>query len=517
MAWILLYSSRGNDLYHGQGYLNLMDVVFISGIIDAHKKNFRPFGTHQLAWYLRKNGYQTQVINYVQHAPEKLIKEALTKYITPKTKVVGLGIMSNGTELGIVLKKIESVLYWVKRTYPHVKIIAGGPLTNHLVRKYRNKMLFDYLFYGHGENTLLELCDHLYTDKNHPKTITVQGNTVIQESDANPERSHFKIENSSFEWSDNDFIQENESLPLELGRGCVFSCRFCSYPYIGKKVNDFNRSMECIEQELLRNYEKWKVTSYMMLDDTINASEERNLQFWQMTQRLPFKIKFAGYCRMDLLAKRPESEAVLFESGLRGVYFGLETFNQQAANLIKKGWNATHAKDYLPRLNNDLWKRQVGIQVGMIAGLPPETFEELKESNRWMIANEINHWKWHRLGINREKNSLFISEFDRNAEQYGFDWYVDNGKLYWKTEHATQRDAEEWVSDLTAEASSHYTYACWSLLELAQYDFDIQYMMKIPIKKNDLMPEIARRRKTFIRNYWSQLLNRPVKSIDFIG
>jgi hypothetical protein len=158
----------------------------------------------------------------------------------------------------------------------------------------------------------------------------------------------------------------------------------------------------------------------------------------------------------------------------------------------------------------------VGIQVGMIAGLPPESFEELKESNRWMIANEINHWKWHRLGINREKNSLFISEFDRNAEQYGFDWYVDNGKLYWKTEYATQRDAEEWVSELTAEASSHYKYAAWSLLELAQYDFDIQEMMKVPIIKNEFMKDISKRRKAFLRNYWGQLLNRQVKSIDFI-
>lgn len=492
-----------------------MDVVFLSGIIDAHNKNYRPFGTHQLAWYLRKNGYQTQVINYVQHAPEKLIKEALHKYITPQTKIVGLGIMSNGKELGTILKKMESILYWVKKNYPHVKIIAGGPLTNHLVRKFRNKMLFDYLFFGHGENTLLELCEHLSSGKDHPKMVTIQGNSVLQESDADPLKIRFKIEQSSFEWDDSDYIQEGETLPLELGRGCVFSCRFCSYPYIGKKVNDFNRHMDCIEQELRRNYAKWKITNYMMLDDTINASEERNKLFWEMTQRLPFKINFAGYCRMDLLAKRPESEMMLFESGLRGVYFGLETFNQQAAELIKKGWNATHAKEYLPRLHHDLWKKQVGIQVGMIAGLPPESFDELKASNQWLIDTEVNHWKWHRLGINREKNSLFISEFDRNAEKYGFDWYVDNGNLYWKTQYATQRDAEGWVSELTAVASPHYKYACWSLLELAQYKFDIQFMMKVSSKKNEFMPEMAKRRKEFLHNYWGQLLNRKIRPIDF--
>ena len=36
----------------------------------------------------------------------------------------------------------------------------------------------------------------------------------------------------------NDFILPGESLPLELSRGCIFKCRFCQYPNIGKDKDD---------------------------------------------------------------------------------------------------------------------------------------------------------------------------------------------------------------------------------------------------------------------------------------
>lgn len=496
-------------------FTRTMDVVFLAGVVDPQRRNYRPFATYQLSWYLRQHGYESQVVNFIHQAPEKLIREALAKYITPKTKILGLGLMTHPKDQQATIKKVESILYWAKKTYPHVKIVAGGPLTSFLVRHYRNKMLFDYIFYGHAENTLLELCDHLWRGGDHPKVTSIQGNDVIDENAADPKKIRFNIEQSRFEWHDSDHIQEGETLPLELGRGCVFACRFCSYPYIGKKVNDFNRSMDCIENELRRNYDKWKITNYYMLDDTINASHERNVEFYKMTQRLPFKIQFAGYCRMDLLAKRPDSEMMLFESGLRGVYFGLETFNQDAADLIKKGWNARNAKQFLPKLHHEIWKKRVGVQCGLIAGLPPQGFEELKDTNRWMIDHEINHWQWHRLGINREKNSLFTSEFDRNAESYGFDWYVDNGQLYWKTQYATQRDAENWVSQLVAEATPHFKYACWNLMEIVQYQLELPVMVNVVRASDPFRNKISLRRRDFLTNYWSQLLGRKVTNFDF--
>lgn len=484
-----------------------MDAVFLTACVTSRKMLYRPIGAYQVAWYLRQHDYNVQVVDFIHRLSDETILSIIDRYVTKETKVLGYGAMigMKDSESREFINKIERILIACRKKYPWITIVAGGSASSDLNRIFRNKTLFDYIFFGHAEDTMLALCNHLYRNQPAPQFEKLQGNRVIRETFVMPHDAKFNIELDNHMWHERDFIQPNETLPIELGRGCIFKCKFCQYPYIGKNKKDFNRCMELVKDEMLFNYEKWGTTNYYMLDDTFNADEVRIEEFAKMISTLPFKVNYATYLRLDLLAAHPQTEDMLLESGLLGAYFGIESFNQQASTLVGKPWNGKNAKEYLVKLHHDRWKKQVGFRAGFICGIPPETLNDCKETNKWCKENEMPNWYWHPLYINRDNYSEFVSEFDRNADQYGFEWYVDNGSVLWKTPYCTSRDAVTWKHQLVEEIKPFQKNAQWNLLELGNYGIDLkEARTKFQIDMD--WASINKMRSQFLKNYVNQLL-----------
>jgi radical SAM superfamily enzyme YgiQ (UPF0313 family) len=488
-----------------------MDLVFLTGCIPPgtdDKKIYRPLGAYQTAWYLRNYGYDVQVIDFINRIPENEIYKALQKFITNETKILAYGAMVSviAPETQIFLKKIERILKYVREHFPHVKIVAAGPAVTLLNRLYRNQSLFDYMLIGHAEDTMLALANHFVRNDPHPQFEKLDGNKIIRESFALPSKEKFDIQHCRHRWHKNDFIQPGESLPLELGRGCIFKCKFCQYPYIGKNKNDFTRNMDLVIEEIQHNYENWQTQNYYLLDDTFNADQDRLKLFSNAVQKLPFSIGYGAYLRIDLIHAHPESIELLKLSGLKGAYFGIETFNEDAAKLIGKSWIGKKGRDFLKTLYHDEWNKEVSVHTNFICGLPPERFEDYLETHEWLVETEIPHWNWAPLGINRDSHNEFTSEFDRNSEKYGFDWVLIDGKLQWKTDYCDGETAVKWRHQLNALKAGLIKPGCWDLIELGSFGVDLDWAMTQ--FRNDLpWEEIGKKRKSFLRSYWSALMN----------
>lgn len=483
-----------------------MDIIFLSSCVPKSLTTLmRPLGPYQVAWYLRKHNYSVQVLEFLFRMSEEEILKLIDSFVTKDTRIIGLGAMIQMTvqHMGSTIKKFENVLYAVKKRYPNIKIITGGPASPFWSRLHRNKTLFDYIFTGHAEDTMLALCDHIIRDAPHPQFEINDGNKFIRETFKMPHDHVFDIETDDHIWHDSDCIQPGEALPLELSRGCIFKCKFCRYPYIGKSKNDFARNMECIKNELIDNYNRFGATNYYMLDDTFNADQDRMAEFYKMTETLPFKINYATYLRTDLLAAHPDTQYMLLESGLKGAYLGIETLNPEAANLIGKNWNPK-AREYLPKLHNDIWQRQVNFHVGLICGIPPETFEDCLATGQFCIDNGMPGWLWYGLNVSRDSHDEFKSEFDINAERYGFEWITEDGKPMWKTKYATHKIALQWSVKLMEQAKPHQLLCGWYLMEVANYKYDINQYLHL---KEGAWPwrEINVKRNEFLENYVNDL------------
>ena len=300
-------------------------------------------------------------------------------------------------------------------------------------------------------------------------------------------------------------IQSAEVLPIELSRGCQFKCRFCRYPLLGKRKNTYIRDYKLIEKEFMENYERYGVTKYFFLDDTVNESDEKIEALAEIAQRLPFKLSWFGYNRLDLIGVKPHTIELLKQSGLKSAFFGIESFHPKASKIVGKGWNGAYGKDFLMELRES-WKDEINFHLAFIAGITGETSTDLDDTQQWCIDNQIASWRFSGLNINTSDNQIWKSEFDTNYRLYGYKFPYPNKTDYWVNNDWTSHTASMKAWDLTKKLQPYVRPAVWLLGELSTLGYDLDYLMRN--RKHELdWDDIKNRNKLFIETYVKEQLS----------
>jgi len=483
-----------------------MHGIFLSACVP-HRKTaiYRPLGPYQVAWYLREHGYDIQVIDFVYALENDQIEALIEKFITPETKFIGYGMMSDPNNPNIISLKTKfgTLMMSLRKKYPQLKFIFGGPNIHVWSPRFANGSLFDYYVKGYGEDQTLALFNHVYKGTAHPPFEITDGNKHLPEHIVTDEIKHFKFNTSRHKWHSSDCIQPGESLPIEFARGCIFKCAFCRFPHIGKGKNDFTREMECIKEELIYNYENFGTTVYFVTDDTFNADNNFVIAFTEMSKSLPFKLQYVAYTRADLIHAHPEQEDMFLENGMVSTFFGIETFHPEDSKMVGKAWSGKHAKDYVPYLYNEKWQKQIHLTMGLIIGFPNEYYEDFSKVNQWIVDNNIPSAMWHPLNIWRGP-MYYKSEFDLNAEKYGFKFRVVEGRQIWYTDHCDEFIAMDWASTLNNELKSKQTPSTWALTELSTLGLPLKETAKT-FNQNINWQLVEQKFNDFLKNYIKDL------------
>jgi radical SAM superfamily enzyme YgiQ (UPF0313 family) len=487
----------------------------------------RSIGAYQVAHHARKHGFTTQVIDFASMFDPEELESLVLQCIDDTTLAIGVST----TFLNFERKKVRPVsitkitennsglpedifnlLTTIKMKYPSIKIIAGGANSYHI----KNNSLIDVVFHGYSEATVI---DYLSEIKIGKKRIWPQlnGLTVIDGGTA-----HFDIENLDHFWHTNDCVLPKETLPIEISRGCIFKCKFCSYPLNGKKKFDYLRDPTRIKDELLKNYESYGTTNYFFTDDTFNDSTHKLEKLHEIITQLPFKIHFTAFLRMDLLYAHPKQILLLYEMGLASAFFGIESLNSATGKIIRKGMNPKLLKKFMIDLYNEHWKKEINFTCSFIIGLPGETLENIQTTYDWVKTAPFSSI-WFPFWIT--KDSHYKSEFDLNFEKYGYtiDDTIKN-KLksrngaasayndiisYWKNEHMTFQIAADLSAKFNDEGyfslNSGRKLSSWALLAILNYGYTLEEMREksmadFPIKT------IARLKYKLFNQYKIKLL-----------
>ena len=397
-------------------------------------------GPYKIASELRQHGFVVQVIEYFTAWTTRDLKIIIKKFVTQNTLWVGVSTtflaprdnsMADYTKLDL-LRNRDSSFYDKFKVFPyHVvvgrndwpeivdfirtinencKLVMGGHRVN--FSHDTKDPYIDYIISGEGESSALFLSLELQKDKTLPKNLSEPYNGY----------SH-----SVLRYEDNDLIFKKEHLPIEIARGCIFKCAFCSYPLTGKKLWEFNRNPHLVREEIELAYEKFDSTGFMFCDDTYNDSPEKVARFHQEFQKLNHKIEFSTYARLDLVISHWETAQLLYESGLRSVFFGVESFNHESAKSIGKGMHPQKLKEGLYRLK-ELCPDLV-ISLGMILGLPYDTEETLRKNHEWFLESDcpVDCVSYSPFYI--EFNSPFHpdnSKISNNPDKYGYQVHSHN-------------------------------------------------------------------------------------------
>ena len=216
---------------------------------NAGVTTYRPLGAHKIAGWLRQQGYSVKVIDFAGCMTTDQLVKITARHLDRETVAVGTsntfwpnhdGNMQPGEASSEIPQWVVQARSEVSDRWPRLKWIMGGTRT----------IEYDLTgwigFEGNAEDSLLSWLD------------SQAGTTRV--------RPQFDILHSCGPtFSDDDHISSSEVIPIELGRGCMFNCKFCGYTQIGKQPGTYLRDLQSLRAEILDIHQRWGVTRFYYL------------------------------------------------------------------------------------------------------------------------------------------------------------------------------------------------------------------------------------------------------------
>ena len=252
-----------------------------------------------------------------------------------------------------------------------------------------------------------------------------------------------------------DCWNENDVLSIELGVGCKFNCSFCTTPF--KKTDTLFQTVDNLVYTLSTAYEKYGVTHFNIVDETSNEVDEKYENLLTAVRQLDFQPHFTGYARLDMVAAKPYQIEQMAEIGIKGLFFGIETFNEKAAKMIRKGGPRQRLYDALKEIKTqipDLFR-----YGAFIIGLSYDNEKDIRAGFDYVLENELLHnFYMNALTVPViSDDDYWASDISKNPEKFGYEITgEDPGNLvYWKNDWTDWDSAVKLRKQLQEEVLSH--------------------------------------------------------------
>jgi hypothetical protein len=431
----------------------------------------RPMGLYRLRTVAESHGFSTEVIDFSWCVTEDQMLEFCKHCIGDNTLVFGIstiwwkGIDETRSDSDSMTKTYtwacSSFFEKFKQLYPHVKIVIGCSKYVPSLGAFDLEQFLDWKIEGFADESFPELLKHLSKKPNNLK-YTLLGNKQYA-VDSNTNHSVTDLSLIETVWEKGDMWRAHQPIPIELSRGCIFKCAFCTHPFLGKKTFEYIRSTEGIATELKRNYELFGTYRYQIADDTLNDSMEKLDRLHRAIDlaKLP-KFEFVAYIRPETIVTNPEMIPKLKELGIVGGYCGIESLNMPARRAIGKGMDINRVTDTLRKLVSE---SKVLLHASLILGLPGDTHDDPNKWLEFLTENKNNlfaSWGMHVLGISGSGTSLI----EKYPAKYGYTLGVfdkDFGFYQWRSPTMSSFAAGPLVKNFNQKSSKVLGIGGWGV------------------------------------------------------
>lgn len=451
------------------------DAVIIGGMaLDFHG---RPLGPFRLRTAASQAGYSVKVVDFASVLDADQLIDLLNHVVTDQTKVIGISTSWTDFLLGDGYLSYNT---WftaeffsrLKKQFPNCIFVGGGTRVDVDVGILQS---LDWFMLGFSDQAFVKLLDHVIRQQPQPRFNRHDKfkNTKVVDSNAHYLiEDHDQIETAMIAGDD---FKSYQPIPLEVSRGCIFKCSFCTHPFLGKKSYDYIRSPQSIASELKRNYELFGTYRYAITDDTFNDSIEKldRVRLAIELAKIP-NFEFVAYIRPEILITKSQMIPMLADMGLKGALFGVESLNNKARKFVGKGTDVARVLD----VANQLATRGVKLHATMILGLPGDTVEDWYAWHEHFKSNSdslFKSWSYHALNI-RNRNVQFdnvnegYSVFEKDPAQYGYfdhNGSVQRGErfLHWiNAQGITQQQAVQHQEILTRKTYEDCRIGGWQVV-----------------------------------------------------
>jgi len=276
--------------------------------------------------------------------------EILHEILREKPRIVGLGVYIWNVE------QTTRLVADLKRVRPDVTVVLGGPEISHEIESQEIAQLADYVIAGEADLAFRELCQAVLEGEGESSKII-----LAPLPDFNRVQLPYDL------YSDEDIA--HRVLYVEASRGCPFTCEFClsalDVPVRQAPLEEF---LHAIQQLLDRGARRFK-----FVDRTFNLNVRVGAAILQF-----FLDRYSPgmFLHFEMIPDRfpePLRELVRrFPDGALQFEVGIQTFNEQVAQLISRRQNNARVEENLRFLREETG---VHVHADLIVGLPGESLE----------------------------------------------------------------------------------------------------------------------------------------------
>jgi len=350
----------------------------------------RPVNIAYLAAYLREHGIGVTILDYeVTPYSDAHFAAVLDE---KKPALVGVSCMTPTINGGAGLCAFAKSIARDKGLQPLVTVV-GGPHANGIpVQTLEEFPAFDYLVYGEGEVTLLELCRRIQDggdDAAIDGLVFRRDGEVVQ----NPPRALIE-DLDSIPFPARDLIEygpetghavrgvSNSTPAIELftSRGCPIGCSFCAIQTtIGNRARF--RDVASVERELRQVQQVHPFTHLIIADDTFTLKQDRAMALCEAFQRNGIR---SWSCDTRANAVSKELLDAMKKSHCLKVAFGVESGSQRIIDRTGKKITIEQVEQAVR------WAKESGIKQiegNFIIGADPcETPEEVDMTRKLICS-----------------------------------------------------------------------------------------------------------------------------------
>ena len=313
--------------------------------------------------------------------------------------------------LGVSITSVEQIIpgltlaYLVKQSAPDIHITVGGSVFTKLVDRIERDgspvfQFLDSIIVHEGETPLLKLVQEFRGGGDLSKVPNLvwedKGKVKVNRPFAKEDLN--KLPTPDFDGMPFDlYLSPERCLPLMGSRGCYWErCAFCSIPF---DHMDFHvRYAENVVDDVRNLKEKYDCNYFFFTDEALPINFMRT--FASKIVEAELDIQWTGELKFEKSLLTENRMELLYQSGLRKLIFGLESYSQRVLDAMKKGVEV----EVIDKTVEECLRIGIAMHFYLITGFPTETETEARESVEFVINN--------RRLLDSPGFSCIISQFD---------------------------------------------------------------------------------------------------------
>ena len=344
------------------------------------------FGISYIASLLKERGHRIELVVLSPLSGRKNF-DILDKYL--KNNTYGMACF---TAVTTEYPFMAGIADYIKKNYPEIYLIAGGAHAS-LCPDEVIKDSFDALCMNEGEYPVLELIEKLYRKEN-PSGIANLWIKTGKEIEKNAPRPFlqdldllpFPEHDVWFQWV-NEPVEQNHFINILLGRGCPFSCTYCSNHALRKLTSGKYvrlRNTENIIKELAFIEKKYPAVNNIYFEiETITANADWFYDFAEKLKAFNESISQKFHYSVNVrITPNVDYEAffkTLKDCNFSSVNIGLESGSERVRKEIL---NRNYSNDDVINAVKNAKANELKVTFYNLIGLPGETEEDFKETIR---------------------------------------------------------------------------------------------------------------------------------------